>query len=88
MKRIETKFGLYCDELKIHEADILADVGPTKVEILSVTVPWVYPNGQKAYMDVIQMLTLSTLSELKDYVRGAYGAQDAIVDWDHGPDVA
>lgn len=88
MRRVETIFGLYCDELKIHEAEVLADVSSTKVEVLHVMIPWRLPTGQTVYLDAREMLTISTMGELKDYLRGAYGAQDANLPWDEGPDVA
>lgn len=82
MRRVTAKFGLYCDEFKIHEADVLAYISPSRVDVVSVTIPWKLPGGMTTYLDAIEMLTVSTLTELKDYLRGAFGAQDAVEPWD------
>lgn len=90
-KRIDTKFGLYCDELKIFEADVIADVSETRVDVLSALIPWTNALGKVTHIDAVNMLSLSTMSELKEHLRNefkALAARDAVEAWDDGPSVA
>lgn len=77
MKRVSEEWLIHGGEFKDQQATLLANVDGKKVELVAVNVE----DGD--IKDVMPKLKLSTIDDMKAYLRSLHNVHDAI-DW--GPD--
>lgn len=67
--RFVDEFAFYMEDFKSVSGKVISDIDGDKIAIISIMIPWRLSKWRSDNIEALHMVTIETLSEIREYLK-------------------